>query len=80
MKVLVIDNCQACPLGNLIAKYTNHNVLEPIILHLSKESEAQEHQDRSAQADLVLAQATAIEFKPTHLRCLTHSQFGPVAV
>jgi len=68
MKVLVIGNCQARPLGNLIAKYTNHDVLEPVILHLSKESEAQEHQDRIAQADLVLAQATATEFKPTHLR------------
>lgn len=54
MKVLVIGNCQARPLGNLIAKYTDHDVLEPIILHLSKEAEAQEHQERIAQADLVV--------------------------
>ncbi len=76
MKVLVIGNCQARPLGNLIAKYTNHDVTEPIILHLSKDAEAQEHQDRIAQADLVLAQATAPGFRPGHLRSDLLKQTG----
>jgi hypothetical protein len=76
MKVLVIGNCQARQLGNLIAKYTHHDVLEPIILQLSKEAEAQEHQERIAQADLVLAQATAPGFLPAHLRSDLLKQTG----
>jgi hypothetical protein len=68
MKVLVIGNCQARPLGNLLAKYTECDVLEPIILHLAKDAEKVEHLERIVAADLVLAQATASLFKPSYLR------------
>ena len=68
MKILVIGNCQARPLGSLLAHSTDHEVLEPIILHLSKADEEEAHMARIAQADLVLAQATAPVFQPAHLR------------
>lgn len=68
MKIIVIGNCQARPLGELISRYTQHDVLDPIILHLSKDADQEEHMERIAQADLVLAQATAPVFQPAHLR------------
>lgn len=68
MKVVVIGNCQARPLGDLMRGHTEYDVLEPIILHLSKDADKEEQMERIAQADLVLAQATAPVFQPAHLR------------
>ncbi len=68
MKILVTGNCQARPLGSLLSKSTSHEVLEPIILHLSNAAEQDAHMERIAQADFILAQATAPVFQPAHLR------------
>lgn len=68
MKILVTGNCQARPLGQLLAQHTDHEVLDPIILHLSDDTQRAAHAERIAQADLVLAQATAAVFEPSHLR------------
>ena len=67
-KVLVLGNCQARPLSMLLNRFAGFELLDPIILHLAKEADHAEHEDRIAGADLVLSQLTASVFRPAHLR------------
>lgn len=68
MKLLVIGNCQARPLSALFSGAVEGvEPLEPVILHLAKEQEAETHFARMQEADLILTQATAASFKPAHL-------------
>lgn len=67
-KILVIGNCQARPVARLLAQTGRFTMLEPIILHLSKEADAEAHTALMAEADIVFAQRTADTFNPAHLR------------
>lgn len=68
MRILVTGNCQARPLGDIIKSTTGFQIEDPIILHLSKEEDREEHQGRIASADIILAQNTSENFSPAHLR------------
>lgn len=69
MKLLVIGNCQARPIGNVVARICpNISLLDPIILHLAQESETERHLESLAQADIILSQRTDPSFALPHLR------------
>lgn len=67
MKILVIGNCQARPLAQILTSDGTNTSLDPIILHLAKDIDAEHHLAAMDEADLILAQYTAPTFKPTHL-------------
>lgn len=68
MKLLVIGNCQARPLSDILTACSALTPLPPIILHLANESDADEDRARMDEADIVLTQLTAPSFDPVHLR------------
>lgn len=68
MKLLVLGNCQARPLASILAHAEAFQVLPPIILHLSKDTDLELHEKLFHEADLIVAQATSESFKPTHLQ------------
>lgn len=67
MKILVIGNCQARPLAQILTSDGTNTSLDPIILHLAKDTDAEYHLAAMDEADLILAQYTAPTFKPAHL-------------
>ena len=67
MRILVIGNCQARPLAQILTGGGGHVALDPIIVHLAKEADAGQHQALMEQADLILTQYTAPNFRPAHL-------------
>ncbi|WP_410254153.1 WcbI family polysaccharide biosynthesis putative acetyltransferase [Paracoccus aminovorans] len=67
MKLVVIGNCQARPLAARLATAPGVRVADPIILHLAKEEDEAAHAEAIGGADLILAQATADNFRPRHL-------------
>ncbi|GGX70622.1 hypothetical protein GCM10007385_44600 [Tateyamaria omphalii] len=68
MKALVIGNCQARPLTQLVARATDAQMLEPIVLHLAKDGDQDVHAARMAEADIIFAQQTAENFARPWLR------------
>lgn len=78
MKVLVIGNCQARPIAAILEKLAvNVELLEPVILHLSKAYDEPEHEALINTADIVFAQYTAENFQPAHLRSSFLKQQNP---
>lgn len=45
-----------------------YKILDPVILHLAKEDQEQEHRNRLAEADIVLAQLTSDQYHIPYLR------------
>lgn len=68
MKALVIGNCQARPLTQLIAQSAYAEMLEPIVLHLAKDADHDAHVARMGEADVIFAQQTADNFARPWLR------------
>lgn len=67
MKIVVVGNCQARPLTQVFQRGSAAETLTPIILHLSKASDEQEHTLLFNEADVILCQFTAPTFEPNHL-------------
>ncbi|MEM7491952.1 MAG: WcbI family polysaccharide biosynthesis putative acetyltransferase [Pseudomonadota bacterium] len=77
-KVLVIGNCQARPVASILEKLAlDVELLDPIILHLSKADDAPEQEALINTADIVFAQYTADIFQPAHLRSSFLKQENP---
>ena len=68
MKILVVGNCQARPLSNLLTEVAGCDILPPIILHLAHETDSDTHLPLLAEADVILAQQTADTFRVPYLR------------
>jgi len=67
VKVVVTGNCQARPLADMLGSFPNIEVSGVIILHLSNDDQASEHQELLSSADFIVAQQTAESFSPMHL-------------
>lgn len=67
-KVLVLGNCQARPLAMLLERFAGFETLDPVILHLAKDTDQAAHEAAMAEADLILAQRTDDGFGVAHLR------------
>lgn len=67
-KVLVLGNCQARPLAMLLERFAGFELLDPVILHLAKETDQAANEAAIAEADLILAQRTDDAFPVAHLR------------
>ena len=67
MKLLVIGNCQARPVSQLLGLATGADMLEPIILHLAKPEDTSVHEQRMQEADLIFTQWTQDSFSPRHV-------------
>lgn len=67
MKLLVIGNCQARPVSQLLGLATGADMLEPIILHLARPEDASVHEQRMQEADLIFTQWTQDTFSPVHV-------------
>lgn len=81
LKALVLGNCQARPLTQILAQSAEIEVLEPIILHLAKEDERDAQVAHMAQADIIFAQQTADNFQRAWLRSdAVRAHYGSVAV
>lgn len=67
MKLLVIGNCQARPVSQVLASAGELSALAPIVIHLAKAEQKEEHEAAMDEADIILAQHTAETFEPSHL-------------
>lgn len=67
MKILVLGNCQARPVSQLLGLATGAAILEPVVLHLSRPEEADTHDARMREADLIVTQVTQDAFLPAHV-------------
>lgn len=68
MRIQVIGNCQARPISSTIGSLLPEaEMLDPIVLHLSKEEMRGAHEAQLSSADLIFAQLTVDTFKPGHL-------------
>ncbi len=68
IRLLVIGNCQARPVSQILGQTGFFDCLEPIILHLAGNDMRAEHENRIGSADLILAQLTADSFPIAHLQ------------
>lgn len=68
IKLLVIGNCQARPISQILGQSGHFDCFEPIILHLAANDMRAEHEHRIRSADLILAQLTADSFPIAHLQ------------
>lgn len=68
MKILVIGNCQARPLSQLLCDGNLNTALKPIIVHLAKPDDVLRDRALMSEADIIVAQNTAKSFEPEHLR------------
>jgi len=66
-KIVVIGNCQARPVCQILGARTGAQMLEPIILHLAREEDESRNCAAIESADLILAQLTSSDFRPVHL-------------
>ena len=67
MKLVVIGNCQARPLAARLAVARGVSRADPIILHLARDEDEAVHTEAISSANIILAQATANDFRPRHL-------------
>jgi hypothetical protein len=68
MRIQVIANCQARPISAQLSRFMPcAELLEPLILHLSKDAEREAHLEQCAEADIIFAQLTTNNFQPNHL-------------
>ncbi|MFX0543654.1 WcbI family polysaccharide biosynthesis putative acetyltransferase [Roseovarius sp. S4756] len=77
MNLLVLGNCQARPVAQILSRVPGIGILDPIILHLSHADQVNEHHAQMASADLILAQFTNCAFKPEHLAAGTVARNWP---
>lgn len=68
MRAIVIANCQARPVSELIkGMQPALQIADPIILHLADAADAERHLEVLARTDYIFAQLTSDTFKPDHL-------------
>jgi len=68
MRAIVIANCQAQPISDLIkGMQPSLQVADPIILHLAVAADADRHHEELTRAVYIFAQLTSDAFKPDHL-------------
>ena len=69
---IVIGNCQARAVSNLMGQLRKSlQLVEPIILHLANENDANIHRSKIDQVDYIFAQLTSKSFMPSHLETQT---------
>ena len=66
-RVVVVANCQARPVAQILSVCTEAQVGDPIILHLARAEEEIQHRQAFESADLILAQLTTDGYKPGHV-------------
>ena len=68
MKIAIVANCQARPIGNIIhSLMPSAQMLEPIIIHLAKSGDEEKDLSHLQQADLILAQYVQDNYSTPHV-------------
>ena len=68
VKILVIGNCQAGPVSNILERTGAFEMLEPVLVHRAQNDDREAHEIVLQAADFILAQNTADTFPVRHLR------------
>ena len=69
VRVAVVGNCQARPLGAVLAMLSPRvEVVEPVIVHLAKPHQEEAVSERLAEADIILAQLVADNYPVPFVR------------